>query len=422
MHRVRSTLPYFRERGYEPFVLALDPSATSAPRDPLLLATVGEDVRVWRVPAWPERATRWLGVRNPALRGAPSLIKVGSRIIREQGIDLVYFSTTAFPLMTLGRYWKARFGVPYVLDLQDPWYTEYYSGPNAAPPPGGRLKFEIANTCARFLEQVTLRAAGRIITVSAAYREALTARYPWLSSEQFTVLPFGAPALDFEVLGGTSVRQNVFSPDDGLEHWVYVGRGGRDMWFALRGFFGALREARIATPRRFDHLRVHFVGTDYADEQRARKSVEQIANEHGVADLVEERTTRIPYFEALQCLREADALIVPGSDDAGYTASKIYPYVLAQRPLLAIFHRNSSSASILQRARAGTVVTFETDESVQSLQTRIGEAWFAGDRPPAPTTDWEAFAPFTAREMAQRQFDVFDACLRESVTAVEVRA
>jgi hypothetical protein len=412
MHRVRSTLPYFRESGYEPLVLALDPSGISDEQhDPLLLATVADDVRVWRVPVWPERATRWLGVRNPALRAGPALMRVGSKIIRELGVDLVYFSTTMFPVMTLGRYWKARFSLPFIVDLQDPWYTEYYSGPNSPPPPGGRVKFQIANTIARALESATLREVAHIITVSAAYREALTARYSWLPAERFTVLPFGAPILDFEMLERTPVRQDVFSRNDGLEHWVYVGRGGKDMTFALSGFFGALREARAKMPRRFDSVRLHFVGTDYADADRAQKSVEHVARENGVDDLVEERTSRIPYFEALQCLRDADALIVPGSDDPGYTASKIYPYVLADKPLLAVFHDNSSAASVLRRARAGVVVTFQSDDSVRDLQGKIAHAWFSQEQLPSPQTDWEAFAPYTAREMARRQFDVFDACL-----------
>ena len=56
-----------------------------------------------------------------------------------------------------------------------------------------------------------------------------------------------------------------------------------------------------------------------------------------------------------------------GSDDPGYTASKIYPYILAEKPLLAIFHEESSVVRILQETNAGTVVTFKTGESVEEV-------------------------------------------------------
>ncbi|NJM63821.1 MAG: hypothetical protein HC849_32625, partial [Oscillatoriales cyanobacterium RU_3_3] len=39
---------------------------------------------------------------------------------------LVFFSTTIFPVMLLGKRWWQKFGVPYVLDFQDPWRSDYH--------------------------------------------------------------------------------------------------------------------------------------------------------------------------------------------------------------------------------------------------------------------------------------------------------
>jgi hypothetical protein len=156
---------------------------------------------------------------------------------------------------------------------------------------------------------------------------------------------------------------------------------------------------------------LHFIGTDYAPGDLARKTVEPIAIECGVGDIVREHPHRIPYFEALQCLLDADALIVPGSDDPGYTASKIYPYILAQKPLLAIFHEMSSVVSVLEATKAGTVVTFKTGEEIDQVSKAISANWLRNLLPVTPKTDWEAFIPYTARKMTHRQCAIFDRCL-----------
>lgn len=415
MHRVRTSLPFFRDHGYEPLVLALDPATTFGKRDTRLCATVPDDVRVWRVAVPSDWLSRLVGLRSPALRSLPAIARVGDRVIVEESVALVYFSTTAFPLMTLGRYWLARHGVPYLLDLQDPWVNDYYARTRAEPP-GGRLKYGVAHSLARVLEPVTLHRASHVISVSPAYPEALLSRYAWMRPEQFTVLPFGAPERDFDALTSLDVSQRVFDPGDGCEHWVYAGRGGDDMRRAVSALFGALRRARAEQPARFEHVRLHFVGTSYADAGRAQKTIEPAAREHGVADLVDEQPERVPYFEALRCLRDAHALLVVGSDDAAYTASKLYPNILARRPLLAVLHERSSAGDVLRRARAGTLVTFGPETPDGMLAEQVYQAWFTRPLPPVQT-DWAAFTPYTAREMTRRQCAVFDRVLDPSPTA-----
>src|SRR5689334_19185446 len=115
MHRVRVSLPFFEENGWKPFVLAVKPEALEMPVDPLLAEALPSNVPVVRTAAIPARWTRRLGFSSVAFRAFAELYRHGVRIIRDQNIDLVYLSTTAFPLMVLGRLWKARLGVPYVL-------------------------------------------------------------------------------------------------------------------------------------------------------------------------------------------------------------------------------------------------------------------------------------------------------------------
>jgi hypothetical protein len=247
----------------------------------------------------------------------------------------------------------------------------------------------------------------------------LKGRYSRLGDEDFTVLPFGAAESDYAHLRSNPVRQTFFDPGDGKRHWVYAGVCGDYMAFALRSLFTALRGVIESQPGLRKELRLHFIGTAYAPKDRAQRTVEPLAREAGLEDIVSEVTDRIPYFEALQCLLDADALLMPGSDDPGYTASKIYPYILARKPLLAVFHEKSSVVGILQKTRAGTVVPFSSADTVQAASDRIlASGWLQSLIPDSsrrsqtkadlPSTDWSAFEPYTAREMTRRLCEVFD--------------
>jgi len=428
--RVRIALPFFKDFCWLPTVLTVDARRVNGARDPLLEQTLPWGLQVTRTAALRPNWTRLLGVGSLAYRAQPYLRRAGDALLREGNFDLVLFSTTVFPVMALGPRWKKKFGVSYVLDFQDPWVSNYYAQHPERRPPGGRLKYGFAQWLARRLEPAAVRGAGHVACVSPAYVSMLRARYSQLSESDFTVLPFAAPESDFEVLPKLGVKQSLFDPNDGCEHWVYVGRGGRDMALAWRAFFQALEQMLKSQPELRKVLRLHFAGTDYAPADRATKTVEPLAKEVGLDDIVTETTDRLPYFEALQCLLDADALIVPGSDDPGYTASKIYPYILARKPLLAIFHEQSSVVDVLRKTKAGTVIPFRSGETPEAISARIlasnwlrflplppvgrgtkGEGFGSAISSP-PFTDWLAFEPYTARSMTQKLCAIFDEVVR----------
>src|SRR5262249_55587598 len=154
--------------------------------------------------------------------------------------------------------------------------------------------------------------------------------------------------------------------NDGLIHWSYLGRGGADMAKGLRGLFLALRDLRATHPA-VNRLRLHFVGTSYAPAGRAVPTVEPVARECGVGDLVCEQTQRIPYLEGLALLQASDAVLVVGSDDPSYSPSKVYPCILARRPVLAVLHENSLAGPVLRDCRAGEAVGFASAEAPEEL-------------------------------------------------------
>src|SRR5260370_11698081 len=109
--RVRMALPYFREFGWEPVVLAVAAEFAENSRDETLMATLPEDCEIHRVHAWPAQVTRTVGLGSLALRSFPYLRAKGKEILASRKFDLVFFSTPSFPIMSLRPFWRSRFAI-----------------------------------------------------------------------------------------------------------------------------------------------------------------------------------------------------------------------------------------------------------------------------------------------------------------------
>lgn len=426
MQRIRLLLPHWKDFGIEAQVLAVEPTSVASPVDPWLLAGLPVELRVHRVKGLGRRFCGIPGLGTLPNRAFYSLRKAGDRFLalgKKEGnpFDIVYFSTTQFGIHRLGPYWKRKFGVPFVLDYQDPWVNDYYQRHPQVVPPGGRLKYAIAHRLAMLAEPRVLKVCSGITSVSSAYPEQLRKRYPFLKDDfPVLVVPFPGDIRDIDrVKSDVTIKQSVFDPDDGLIHWVYIGRGGDDMHTALRALFHAVQAARRdmlgqegSKMRWIQRLRLHFVGTSYASSGKGLKTISPVATEFGLGDIVVEHTDRIPYSETLRCLLDANALLVFGSNDPGYTASKIYPYLLVEKPLLAIFHQLSSVVSLIEEVGGGTLVKFGQSTPLERIAGRVKSAWFDAGMCEKPfPLDYSRFTPYMAREQALAIATHFERCL-----------
>ena len=86
-----------------------------------------------------------------------------------------------------------------------------------------------------------------------------------------------------------------------------------------------------------------------------------------------------------------------GSTDAYYHASKLYPAIVSGRPILAICHRDSSIARVVERTGAGMCLTFSDPQELQSRTGEIVRAVESLAARPRRKPDAFAIEPFTAR-------------------------
>jgi len=359
MQRVRMSLPYFEDCGWTAEVVTVDPQYIDMVKDDLLLKSVPSDITIHTVKAFDKKWTSKMGLGSIALRSLWFYKQKVNALLKKQKFDLIYFSTTQFPVTILGAYWKKRFNVPYVIDMQDPWHSEYYRNkPKAEQPPKYWFSYRLNKT----LEPIAMKQVGGLISVSASYIEDLKNRYPQIKDIPSSVITFGAFEPDFKIAAENADKFNSLL-DPAFTNLVYIGRGGYDMQRAIDFLFRAFKAGLETNPDAFQSIKMYFIGTSYAPEGQGKQTIMPLAKQYGIENNVVEITNRISYYHTLITLTQADALFIPGSDDPKYTASKIYPYLLAKKPLLTIFHENSSANTVLRTCTENTVVqTFPAQE------------------------------------------------------------
>ncbi|MFD0795035.1 glycosyltransferase [Mucilaginibacter litoreus] len=343
MQRVRMSLPYFKEFGWQAEVVRVDEEYTDMPTDILLNESIPADIKIHCVKAFDKARTSRLGLGSIALRSLWFYLKRVNQLLKTEKFDLIYFSTTQFPVCVLGAYWKKRFDVPYVIDMQDPWHSEYYRDkPKEQQPP----KYWFSYRLNKYTEPIAMKHVGGLISVSEAYINDLKERYPQIKNIPADTITFGSFLPDMQI---ADRHKNQFTNllSAGFKNIVYIGRGGKDMHSAICPLFEAFKSLLNQEPSFYNKFRFYFIGTSYAPKGKGQPTILPLAEKYGLAGYVTENTDRISHFHTLVTLQQADALFIPGSDDPKYTASKIYPYLLTKKPLLAIFNANSPAIKTL---------------------------------------------------------------------------
>ena len=361
MQRVRMSLPYYHQFGWEAEVVTVDCKYIDIGLDELLLETVPKNVIIHRIKALNKQITTKIGLGSVALRSLYYYRKKVNSLLKQKNYDLIYFSTTQFPVCILGAYWKKKFKIPYVIDLQDPWHSNYYKNKPKNERP---KKYWLSYRLNKYLEPLALRHADGIISVSENYISDIKTRYPELENAPSSIITFSAFPPDMQIaIHNRDQFPPILLPD--FINLVYIGRGGRDMHKAIIPVFAALRLGMAKQSFLFSKLKLYFIGTSYAPAGQGEQTIMPLARIYGIENQIIEITDRISYYRTLSTLQAADALFIPGSDDPAYSASKIYPYLLANRPLLAVINADSPIAEILKEYNIKDVYTYNKTPEVE---------------------------------------------------------
>jgi glycosyltransferase involved in cell wall biosynthesis len=370
-HRVRVFAAHLREHGWQPTVVSVDPRDYESRLDPELAQLVSPDVEVVRARAIPARMTRRLGFGDLGLRAWPGLFRACSDQLRTGRFSALFITVPPWYGVLLAPALR-RFSVPTVVDYIDPWVSEWGRtiGPNGAPD----LKSRLSRAIGVALEPRALAAVDAVTAVSTGTYEQIQQRIPMLRQRPCLALPYGFEPSDFAALDGRPLPR--LEPE-GATHFVYVGTIPPLGYETLRALFAAVALVRRRRPELHSRMHFHFIGSTARTGAGIEPCVLPVARALGVADVVHEIPERVAYLDALAYMQAASVLMLIGSTEPHYTASKIFPVLLARRPVLAIFHAGSSVVEMLGRAArppCARVVTYDDTRRAEACVDDIAAA------------------------------------------------
>jgi glycosyltransferase involved in cell wall biosynthesis len=411
-HRVRLLAPHMAAHGWEPTVLTVDSRDYEGRLDPALAASVPPDLRVIKARAWPASVTRRFGVGDLGLRAYRGLKREARRLLARERFDAVFITIyPAYPAL-LGPALKREYGVAFVLDYQDPGVGEW--GRSVGPAAEGRpdVKSRASRWIAERLEPIALTAADGVTAVSRATYEQALARNPEAHPRATAELPIGWDRGDLDHVATSAPR----FPDDGCVHVSYVGTLLPTGIDTLRALLSALEAERTRPGSVAARIRLHFFGTSNLRSADAPPRVLPIAADYGLSHVVTEHAPRLDYFDALAVLRASDAVLLLGSREPHYTPSKVFPALIAERPVLALLNEASNATDLLYRlGRAPTIriVEYGGDGPIpRRSQIRAALASLAEEpRYSRDAIDINVLEPTSACALAGRLAGVLDKCV-----------
>lgn len=384
-------------------VVAVHPEFHAEPLDPALRDLVPSDVQVVETGAIPQRWTAWMGLRGEiGLRGFFHLRAEIARQMTQWKPKVVMITGSPFYPMLLSGWIRRCFGIPVVLDLQDPWVSKEGSTRRHW------TKGWLAHHLAVMLEPRALKNASWITSVSERQNDELGERYPWLDRRRMTAIPIGGDPADFEAVRA-SVASSAHPGTSKHLQFSYVGTALPRATPLLRILFEGLARLKHEQPVLARRIQLRFVGTSNQPGRSTDYRVLPIAHQVGIAAQVIEEPGRVPFLEALRILATTNSVLMVGSDEPHYTASKIYPGLMSGRPFLSLFHEDSSAHDILARSGGGVALAYTVESSRDALILAVanGFASLASGTSSFPVVSAKSYGDYTAHTVAGRYADVF---------------
>ncbi len=279
-------------------------------------------------------------------------IPAATRIVKHEGIDAVITTSPPNSIHLIGASVKRLTGVRWVADLRDSIAAHPHRRTDSL---AVRTKEKTGEAIARLVA----RSADAIVTAAEAITEETRSLEP---QAEVTTIPNGC---DFDDFAGLEYRRG--------DRFTITHAGSFFGQRSPRPFLQALAESKLDVVARF-------VG-DFRPADR------EWAEELGLGDRLELH----PYashHHSLELQRSSDALLLlipeAGGRGRGVLSGKVFEYLAAERPILAVVPPDGAAAELIREVGTGVVAPPEDVAAIREALAGLHERWLAGSLNGAP--------------------------------------
>jgi len=414
VQRTSKFVKYLRSYGWEPVILTRDD--TNIPlKDESLIKDIPADVSVIRTKAWDLSA--YPGIiglagkfinRKILIPDSERLWEIFSRktaedIIRTDNIDLIYTTSLPYSSHLMALHLKKKFpDIPWVADFRDEWTNNPYILDNPYNPI--RMNIE------RKMEHKVLQTADYLITNTPVMLRNFISNNPGMGlDKKFYVISNGYDPDDFMYLFDHMAKNGepATANDTRVAHkftitytGAFYGRRKPDIFFQAVG--DLVKEGKI------DKNKIHIKLMGSFKKEQIQKLI-NLHNLNGVVEIF----PYVPHEECLKHMISSDCLLLiegagPGAE-AFYTG-KIFEYMVAGRPILAIIPANGAAAMLIRETSTGLISDctdlIGTKDNIEVLYN----AWLKGENIYFPNK--EEIKKYERKALTAKLVEVFEKATR----------
>jgi len=400
VQRMLKFVKYMPDFGVQPFVLTIDENKAFYPiKDATLLKDISPDLKIVKTKnteilkvfstLLPKKEVPHSGFANHNkntfiskilrfLRGnllipdarkswVNSAYKEACKLIEEEKIDTFIISTPPHSSQLIGLKLKKKYPhLKWIADLRDPWTDIYYYK--------DLLHTNWAKKIDLNYERKVIEQADAILVVSNGIKEMFTDKYKNIEAKTYAI-PNGFDEDDFKIPSNPPKDEFLIS------HTGTIAES-----YKPEVFFSAFEKVISKYGRRCK-IRTLFVG-------KTSPNFKTLAATYHVADYVEHKDY-VPHEQVITFLKNTSCLlliIAESANQKGLLSGKLFEYLAAKKPIIAIGPKHGDAEEILNTCEAGKMFSREQEEELVHYMCEKIEEWLKNPNLDLPNTKIDSFS------------------------------
>ena len=298
----------------------------------------------------------------------PGAVVKGILLVKKNNLKVIYATGDPWSSFLAAFLISKLTKVPYVLDFRDPWTLHpHFISPGV-----------IYTWLCCWLEKLCIHHADKVIFTCNRAMRAYKARYKSEPPEKFLTITHGYEPEDFERISIRSSQMFTIS---------YVGTVYSQYYQSIEAFFKAISNILKTNREMCKKLQINFLGipSSFLDRYLRKNRISNIVRLVGYVD----------FKESIQYMENSKVLLLFGGMSGLQVAGKVFEYLAARRPILALASLESDVAFLVRDNNAGIVV--EPDD-VAGVEKAI--LYFY--KSPSSVSYSSSIKKYTRKELASR--------------------